>query len=295
MNFWLWLTIWVGSSLMINYTIEAFVTGMGGSMGYTSGGYQLYPSWLVEAHYAYFWYAAVLRWLMNHFGDPTATLDLNRVGVNEFKGMISYCLGAHIVASLVLRLLGVYWFFAYVAPFAVTVLLPVGILQLTLPYFNKRGEQDRINPAQLGEIAQSHPAAQRFLAAFPHAAAYVYDQARRFDQAFCLWLARFERDELPGLQEDIVLEIPVHMGERRVIEESIVLSRYLFLEGQEGAAVHHLPTPTLETLETCRQPLDPFDIDKIESAVYRHPSLQEIPLPLATRGVSYERLAPAYS
>lgn len=189
---------------------------------------------------------------------------------------------AHILLTGALRLGGVHWIYAYPIPFAVTVIAPVMIARAMLPFWNRRQRQERLSPDEMRAIAKTGELAKKFLHAFPQAKSIPYGGERKNATAFCVFWIRFERAELPGLREDITLEVPVNTRKRQVAGDGI-LTRYLFLSADTGTAVHHRPPPIPEELSAAISPLDPFTLDKIGSAMYRHPSLEEAPLPYVTR------------
>jgi hypothetical protein len=282
MLWWVYISIVVFASLVINFTIAFFVGMLGGATGVGGAGFQLYPDWLVELHIAYFWFALIAKWLLDVFCNPVRVLDRRKVNIEELRGMISYVMLAHMISTGALRLLGVHWMYAYPIPFAVTVIAPVMIARAALPLWNKRQEEERLSEDAIRAIAEGGNLARQFMRAFPQAQAVVYCNERKNATAFCVFWTRNERDDLPGLREDTVLEVPVDMRKREVAGDG-VLSRYIFLSNDAGTAVQHLPPPHPENLDAPSAPLDAFTLDKMNSAMYRHPHLEEAPLPLVTR------------
>lgn len=88
MLWWVYVSVVVLCSLIINYIIEAFVGGFGAATG--SGGIvRIYPPWLVELHIAYFWFSLIAQWLLDVFHNPLRKLDRRKLNIEELRGMIS--------------------------------------------------------------------------------------------------------------------------------------------------------------------------------------------------------------
>ncbi|MDP8246464.1 MAG: hypothetical protein P9L94_20450 [Candidatus Hinthialibacter antarcticus] len=277
MLLWTFATIIVTASLGVNFTIQTFVKMFGQSV-------EIYPSWLVECHYAYYWFSAVLLVLLDKFSADF----LKRTYMQDLQWMVDKVLLAHIATVVPLRLLGIPWQIAYGGSFVLTVVAPVAFASWYYPRWLKKQETEVIGAASIADIAKGCETVQRFLDYFPAARLYVFDNKIKNNSAICLFQIRRKRHEREGLMEDILLQIPVDLKRLQPVEKDVKLSRYLFYEEDQRASAFHLPEPTLDDLQTFEAPPDEFSLDKIDSALYRHPSLTDVPLPIAARQVEYE-------
>lgn len=274
---WVYATIVVTGSLGVNFTIGAFVKMFGQNV-------ELYPPWLLECHYAYYWFSVVLLALFDKFSANF----LKSTYMEDLQWMVDKVLIVHIATVIPLRLLGFHWLAVYGGSFVVTVVAPVAFASWYYPRWLKKQESEVINSASIIEIAKQSQAVQMFLKLFPAARMYVFDNKLKHDRATCLMQMRRKRHERDGLLEDVLLQIAVDLKGLKPIEKDVKLSRYLFYEEDGRSSALHLPEPTLDDADTFNAPPDDFSLDKIDSAPYRHPSLVEAPLPIAARGVAYE-------
>lgn len=291
MLIWVFLCIVVGSSLQINYVMEAFIRMGGGLAMADTSRFVLYPDWVEELHYAFFWFSAILRTLMNVFW-PAAD---RRSYMEDLKDMITWVMLAHAVSVLILRMLRVPWWFAYPGSALVTVAAPVWIASLWRPRHLKRLESEQLSGDSIRKIAERSDLTLRFIRLLPPGAVFVVDNAVKNEHATCLFLHRRPRMERPGLREDLILQMPIDLKELRPIEDGAVLTRYLFYSHEEGVSAVHLDGPDLSDPASLDAPIDAFTLDKIDSAAPRHPSIEDAPLPLVVRDAVWRRVENAGS
>lgn len=275
MFWWLLVNIWIISSLIINYTLEAFARSQ-------EPGFVLYPDWLEELHYAALWFMFLFNSITKTYADPGRTLQPGEPDLAEFKFVGVYGFAACLVATTVLRMNGVMVPVAYAAPFFGFVAIPSAIAILYFPIWAKGRKRERVSASRIIEITRQHQAVQNFVQHFPEAVPVVYGNQNMNDQAACIWFERRPCPQTENVREDILLEVFVHMKSKQVVEDAIHYSRYVFREEEDGTAAITLPPPDSENLAALNEPLDSFTIDKIESAVARFPLLGDYPLPIVT-------------
>lgn len=287
MLIWIYVSVVVASSFCANRMIEIGVKMGGPTLAHSdTSGYQLYPDWLVECHYSYFWFSAVLYCLLDHFSSK---LDRYNI-LEDLQWMVDKVLIAHIVTVVPLRLLGVPWQLAYGGSLFVTVAAPVGFATWYYPRWLKKQEAEVFDAKSIVEAAKKSDGVLRFLAMYPTVSQYVFDNKLRNQNAVCLMQMRRLRPERDGLMEDILLQIPIDLKTLQPVEKDLKFSRYLFYEQEDRSSAFHLPDPTLDDVNTFDDPPDAFSLDKIDSALYRHPSLMDAPLPIAAREIEHEKV-----
>ncbi|MBZ0258005.1 hypothetical protein K8I31_18210, partial [bacterium] len=261
MIIWVYVSIVVASSLGANYMIEMWVKLAGPTIVHSdTSGYQLYPDWLVECHYAYFWFSAVLHYLLDHFSSKFEKYN----PLQEIQWMVDKVLIAHIVTVIPLRLFGVPWQLAYGGSLLVTVVAPVGFATWYYPRWLKKQETEVFDAKSIVKAAKKSDGVLRFLAMYPAVSQYVFDNKLRNQNAVCLIQMRRSRPERDGLMEDILLQIPVDLKTLQPIEKELKFSRYLFYQVDERTSAFHLPDPSLDDVNSFDDPPDEFSLDKID-------------------------------
>ncbi len=274
---WVYITIVVTGSLGADFMVRTGMAMFGHQV-------EIYPSWLLECHYAYYYFSAVLAFLLDKFSSPF----LSKNYMQDIQWMVDKVFIAHIVTVIPMRLLGVYWLAAYGGSLIVAVVIPVAFAWWYYPRWLKKQESEVINAESMVEIAKQSQVTQTFLEMFPAARIYVFDNKARNDRATCLFLMRRERIERDNLLEDVLLQIPIDLKQQAPIEKDARFLRYLFYEENGAASAFHLPEPTLDNPDSFDAPPDRFSLDKIDSAPSRHPSLKDAPLPIAAREVEFQ-------
>lgn len=272
----------VTSSLLIWFILRAFT------------GVSVYPTWLIEAHLAFYWFYIVLQSLVDFFrtgGRLLASGFEKRTYHENLWFLCDKLFFAHLISTIAMRLSGIHFLIAYPGSLVVTVLIPLPIALKLYKRWQVVKESERIPAKILVDIARSHNEINAFLENYPDSTAYVADFAKKNQQATCYFVARRDRPEREDLAEDLIAVVSVDMKQRRITEAGVQYIRYLFYEYEDGVAVHHLPEPSPEHPERFDAPPDDFTLDKIDSAGPRHPTLKYAPLPIVTHNSAFERIS----
>lgn len=286
---YLFFFVVVSIEICVGWTIYVF-TGMRGTP------VNVYPAWLWEVLFSFYWFSFVFKSLNKKYFDVTQT----RSYVWELKPVATWALSAHFVfvyllSMAILPLMGVALLprvlIAYLGSYIACVAIPMQLALWLYPRYQKNLESDRIPAAQIRDMALRCPAAQAFIQRHPNYLTFVCDNANKNEVASCLLLDRRSRSEREGFMEDVVLEIPVDMQNKAPIEEKIKASHYVYRNGTEGSAVLHLSEREIPgAVDRAPEPLD-FDLlRRFDSLMERFPLLDKIPFPLAVRNTPYERV-----
>jgi hypothetical protein len=286
---YLFFFVVVSIEICVGWTIYVF-TGMRGQA------FNVYPAWLWEVLFSFYWFSFVFATLNKKYFDVTQP----RSYVWELKPLAGWALSIHFVSAYllslaILPLMGVALLprvlIAYLGSYALSVAIPMQLAMMFYPRYQKRLESDRIPASQIRDMALRSPSAQQFTQRYPNYLAFVCDNAHKNKVASCLFLDRRSRPEREGFMEDIVLEIPVDMQTKEPIEDKIKTSHYVYRNGAEGCAVMHLSDK--ETTGDGDRAPEPLDFDllrRFDSLMERFPLLDKIPFPLAVRDTPHERI-----
>jgi len=249
-------------------------------------GAPLYPSWVVELHYAFFWFSGVFHSLRHEFHDITKKKsDFEQ----DMRWMVGYLFYAHILTALVLSLqFEIHVVIAYGGSLVVTIMLPIFIAKYLIhPYWKKRKRSEKQSPQTIAKIALATEVALEFAEKFNPIQTFVFDHLRENQTATCLLLHRCERPERNGLFEDRILQIPIDMKRKQAYTDNAKLIRYIFEDTEDQSAVIELEVPNNWQSIDFDQPLEAITLQQMDQAFPRYPTLHRAPLPIAVRQVDF--------
>ncbi len=279
MLLWLLIAIGIAGSLIANFTIIGFVGAYGGQV-------ELYPPWVVELHLNFYWFSYLFMAFNRKFFHVTTQKDYSFL-----KPVFQYSYSLNLIASFMLRFaFNQSILVSYIATFVVLMWIPILLTILYRPYWEKRQESARIDEKQLKSIALQHEMAYRFTELYPDYKCFVIDYAVKNEVATCLFLHRRNRDDLPGLQEDVILEIPIDIKKKIPLKGREQIQRYIFRQGEGASAVMPLPMEDPFNTEEIVKPLDQYILDQFDTIFNRFPSLEITPLPIASRNTLYQEV-----
>ncbi len=285
MMIWIFFAVVIAGSLIAQYTISAFVVVYGGALGIQAGNISLYPPWLVELHISFFWYSWVFSALNRRLFDITKK-NTYKWDVKSYVGKLFF---AYLVISNTLRFaLGFDILISYLITLLVVIVIPLYLAFLFHPVMERHEAKSRITGKEMKEIALKNPLACQFMAHYPQSKTYIFENQNKHDIGTCILLFRREREERNEIWEDILLEIPIDMKKKEPLNGSEKFHRYIFSHAEEGSCVLELSPEGILERDVIDKPLEKFDLDRFDSLFARFPPLQEIPLPIAVSGESYE-------
>lgn len=282
----------ISMEIGVGWTIYVY-TGMAGKP------FNVYPAWLWEVFFSFYWFSFVFKSLNKKYFDVTQP----RTFVWELKPLAGWVLiihffSAYFLTFAILPLMGISLLprvlIAYLGSYLLTVSVPMQLALVLYPRFQKKLESERITAERIRSIALQSPSVQRFVERYPNYLTYVYDNVLKNQTATCLFLYRQPRAERDRLYEDIVLEIPIDMKSKTPVERRVKNTHYIFLNGAESSAVLHFPgddsrgDQATGGSHTPYPSLDEDTLRRFDSLMERFPLLDKIPFPLAVRGVPYE-------
>ncbi len=259
-------------------------------------GLNVFPAWLWEVLFSFYWFAGALGSLNRKFCDLTKHRS-NFIW--DLKPMIGYVFMTHLVTAYlltfaILPILSVNWglrlLIAYPVCYIFTVAIPMQLAVIFYPKFQKKMESERIDPKIIRDTALQCDAAQAFIDAFPDCKTYVCDKAFKNQYASCLFVHRKQRPEYEGITEDAVIEIPVDMNSRQPQCARIKTQRYIFQTQNDKSAVYQLPCDDIIKQHQDDAPLDGDIMEKFDASFYRFPSLHNAPFSLAVRDAAFEQV-----
>jgi hypothetical protein len=259
-------------------------------------GVNLFPLWLLEILFSFYWFAGLFFSLNRKFFDVTK----DRTYIWDLKPMLGYVFSIHLVTAYVLSfgiipLFNAHWglrlLIAYPVCYVFTFAIPMQLAVIYYPKFLKKMEEERIDPKVIRNIALQCNAAQAFTYAFPDYKSYVCDNAFKNQYASCLFVHRKHRPEYEGVSEDAVIEIPVDMSSRQPQCTRIKTQRYMFQIQNDKSAVYQLPCDDIIKQHQDNAPLDENIMEKFDASFYRFPSLLDAPFSLAIRDAAFEQVS----
>lgn len=245
------------------------------------------PGWFIELQVSYFWHSFVFL-ICARLYSIHAERHLFLRGKQLFMGWL---FTFYVAVVLILRFqMDVYYLVAYPVPVVVCIYIPLYLYLAVYPVYARRADLVKINPKRLIQLAKESFQVRAFLQCFADVKMYAYQIERKHHEAKCVLMHRRQRDERDGLFEDIVMEVTIDMDAKppEIVQEE--LTRYLFLEGEEGSAVIHLETDHDIRLEAFEKPLEKMSLMQIDTAFERYPLLGDLPLVLTTVNGAYQEV-----
>ncbi len=258
-------------------------------------GLMVYPWWLWELIFSFYWFSAVFHSLNKNYLDPTSP----RTFLWDLKPMIAWVFSIHLVAGYAISFgilcpmqvsFGGRALIAYLGSYVAIVAIPMQLAVIFYPKIQKKLESQRADPRMIQSLAMQCGEAQDFCQRFSPIRTFVSDHAWKNQIATCFLAHRFPRRERDGLWEEVVLAIPVDMSRKKGLGERIQVDRYLFQVEEGRSTVFHLPVENWMEEHARPKPLDSDTLNKFDTLLDRFPTLEEMPFPLAVRKVAFERI-----
>ncbi len=243
--------------------------------------------WILEVGAALVWFALSFAILRRTIWDVT----IRRTIMWDIKQIVAILFMLHIAIAFLLRFsYHQNLLFSYLAPLALFVIFPITAYPLLRTLFIKLSRSRRLGAERIKTIAFNTNAAQQFLKKYPDSRIYIYDHDRKHQIGVCLLQYRRARNERPDLYEDLLLEIPVNLQQKSVIEGKERFMRYIFQPYREGSIIMELPDemPELDNSSNESNSLDQQVLSHFDGIMNAFPSLEQSPLPIAIRNIPFE-------
>lgn len=259
-------------------------------------GVSVFPPWLWEILFSYYWFAALFSSMnKKYFGATQSAHPF----IWDLKPFAAWLFVIHLISAYLLTF-GIlpWWNFslfmrvliAYPGSYAITFAIPIQIALVAYPRFLKKQKLPGSDPKAIQKLALQCELVQTFVGHFLEVRTFVCDHARKNQVATCFFAHRIPRSERPGLWEEAVVAVPVDINAQKALCKKVKVDRYLFQVEEERSTVFHLPVDDWLEAHSRPTPLEKDILDRFDTLFDRFPSMQEIPFPLALRQVPYERI-----
>ncbi len=243
--------------------------------------------WILEVGAALVWFALSFAILRRTIWDVTT----RRTIMWDIKQVVGFLFVLHIAVAFLLRF---YYkqdlLFSYLSPLVLFVAFPLITYPLLKTLFIKLSKSRRLSAERIKTIASNTNAAKQFLLKYPGSKIYIYDHDRNHQVGVCLLQYRRTRDERPDLYEDLLLEIPINLKQKRVVEGKENFMHYIFQPYREGSIIMELPDdiPQIYNSSDESNSLDQQVLSHFDGIMNAFPSLEQSPLPIAIRNIPFE-------
>ena len=243
--------------------------------------------WILEVSAALVWFALSFAILRRTIWDVT----IRRTIMWDIRQIVTLLFALHIAVAFLLRF---YYkqdlLFSYLSPLVLLVAFPLIAYPLLRSLLIKLFQSRRLSAERIMAIASTTDAAKQFLQKYPDSRIYIYDHDRNHKVGVCLLQYRRTRDERPDLYEDVLLEIPINLKQKRVVEGKERFTHYIFQPYREGSIIMELPDdiPQIYNYSNESNSLDQQVLSHFDGIINAFPSLEKSPLPIAIRNIPFE-------